>query len=47
MKTYLITLLTPSGVKTEIYKDSQDLEEFTAEMATKYGTFVTLKSELK
>lgn len=41
MKTYEITLLTPAGIKKEIYKDSQSLNGFENQMKAKYGTFIT------
>lgn len=41
MKAYEITLLTPAGIKKEIYKDSQPLSEFEDQMKAKYGTFIT------
>lgn len=44
MKTYKIKLLTSQGVKVVIYKDNQDLGEFTSEIAAKYGDFITLES---
>jgi hypothetical protein len=40
MKKYKIILLTPSGIKTEIYTDNKPLKEFEAEMLAKYGTFI-------
>jgi len=45
MKTYKIALLTDAGPVTEIYKDSQPLDEFEAEMITKHGKFITLYSQ--
>jgi hypothetical protein len=44
MKQYQIKLLVPSGIVTEIYKDSTPLEMFEKEMINKYGTFVMLSS---
>lgn len=45
MKTYQITILTDrNGIVNEIYKDTQLLHDFTAQMITKYGKFITLKS---
>jgi hypothetical protein len=46
MQTYFITLLTPSGLKSEIYTTAEPLQEFEARMITKYGTFVTISSKL-
>lgn len=43
---YKIVLLTPQGLKTEIYSTSTPLEDFTAEMVKKYGTFTTYTSKL-
>jgi len=44
MKTYKIKLLTSLGIVEVIYKDTQDLGEFTTEIANKYGDFITLES---
>lgn len=46
MQTYFITLLTPSGLKSETYTTSEPLDQFEARMITKYGTFVTISSQL-
>lgn len=45
MKTYLITLLTLSGVKTEVYNDDEVLSDFEARMIVKHKTFTMLFSE--
>ena len=39
MKTYEITIFTPIGVRTEIYKDTETVESFEQRMKTKYGLF--------
>jgi hypothetical protein len=44
MKTYKIVLLTPQGIKTETYTDTQPLNEFEAQMVDKYGTFILQSS---
>lgn len=45
MKTYKIQLFTPNGLKTEIYTDSQPLEDFVKEMTDKYGEFIQYSAE--
>ncbi len=39
MKTYEITIFTPMGVRTEIYKDTETVESFEQRMKAKYGLF--------
>lgn len=45
MKTYKIKLMTPAGIVTETYTDSQELTEFEQEMTAKHGTFITLEAQ--
>jgi hypothetical protein len=45
MENYEITLLTSQGMKVEVYNTSLSLEEFTAQMIEKYGTFITYQSK--
>ena len=45
-ETYKIVLLTPQGLKTEIYTTETPLEVFTDAMVKKYGTFTTYTSNL-
>lgn len=45
MKTYKITLLTSIGVIEEMYTNNRDLEEFAAQMETKYGIFVQISAK--
>ena len=42
---YQIELLTKSGPITEIYIDTQNLQEFVKQMIDKHGEFVMLSSE--
>jgi len=46
IEKYKIVLLTPQGLKTEIYTTDEDLKQFEAEMVKKYGTFTTYESKL-
>jgi hypothetical protein len=47
---YAIQLMTPTGIKTEIYTDDpqsddfKTLQEFEQDMVNKYGTFVMIKA---
>ncbi len=43
---YKIVLLTPQGLKTEIYSTDTPLQDFTDTMVKKYGTFITYTSNL-
>jgi len=43
---YKIVLLTPQGLKTEIYSTETELMDFNNEMVKKYGTFITQSSKL-
>lgn len=43
---YKIVLLTPQGLKTEIYTTETPLEDFNDAMVKKYGTFITQSSKL-
>ena len=45
-ETYKIVLLTPQGLKTEIYTTETPLEVFNDAMVKKYGTFTTYTSNL-
>lgn len=45
MENYEITLMTSQGLKVEIYNTTLSLEEFTAQMIEKYGTFITYQSK--
>lgn len=45
MKTYEIKLLTPDGIKTEIYTTTEPLENFENRMIQKYKTFITQTSK--
>jgi len=48
MKTYIIKILTPIGPILKVYKDSQPLEEFEAELIKEYGQFTQLScNEIK
>ena len=46
IEKYKIVLLTPQGLKTEIYTTDKDLKQFETEMVKKYGTFTTYTSNL-
>ena len=44
---YSITLLTPEGIKTEVYNPNEkSVEDFEQEMVLKYKTFIMQSSKL-
>ena len=44
---YKITLLTPEGIKTEVYNPNEkSVEDFEQEMVLKYKTFIMQSSKL-
>jgi len=44
MKNYQIVFLTPNGIKTEVYKESESLQDFEKRMVEKYKTFIVQSS---
>jgi hypothetical protein len=44
MKNYQITFITPNGIETEIYKESESLKNFEKRMVNKYKTFIVQSS---
>lgn len=46
MKNYQIVFLTPSGIKTEVYRQSESLVDFEKRMVEKYKTFIVQSSFL-
>jgi hypothetical protein len=42
---YEIQILTPSGIHTLKYNESENLQEFEKKTVEKYGTFITIQSK--